>query len=150
MWTKALTIYQLVRCVSFRHLWEELTGYKLLIISKVCQYPALACLECDLAYPKDAVPTGLADWSKMNCNLYSTTSTCNLPQRHLQVSSCSSQQQPLQSQLLQVLNRPSRPCIIILGTKVCHWPFGHCRHQHSCEQCDGQQYQGQLPLWPVH
>ena len=135
-WVEAFTIFQMVLCAVFPHRWSDLTKYKLLIIQTARQLSGLAWLEYDLAFQRDAAPSGLNDWSKMNLDLYNF---------HLQ-SPTPSPLQPLPSSLpgpSQSLTRSKDsgvrlPFCHSWNEGQCQWPFGRCKFHHKCSNCEGE------------
>ena len=128
--TEAFTIYQMVLCAVYPQRWLDLTKYELLIIQTARQYPGQAWLEYDLAFRKDAAATGLADWSKMNSDLYNfhlrspvPLTTGQLLQPSTSPSSASSSGQ---------VSSSSAPFCHSWNQGRCAWPFGKCRYQHVC------------------
>ena len=69
-WIQAFTIYQWIFCSTYPSRWQETTQYKLLILQTASQSPGAAWLNYDTAFRKDAAASLLADWSKMNLDLY--------------------------------------------------------------------------------
>ena len=69
-WTEAFTIFQMVLCAAHPHHWPNLSKYKLLIIQTARHFSSSAWLEYDLVFRKDAVASGLSDWSRMKLDLY--------------------------------------------------------------------------------
>ena len=69
-WVQAFTIYAWVFCNAHPNRWQDLTRYKLLIMQTARQFPGPAWQTYDVAFRKDAAASGLADWSKMNLDLY--------------------------------------------------------------------------------
>ena len=69
-WIQAFTIYQWIFCSTYPSRWQDTTQYKLLILQTACQFPGPTWLNSDTAFRKDAAASLLADWSKMNLDLY--------------------------------------------------------------------------------
>ena len=69
-WIQAFTIYQWIFCSTYPSRWQDTTQYKLLILQTASQFPGPAWLNYDTAFRKDAAASLLADWSKMNLDLY--------------------------------------------------------------------------------
>ena len=64
------TIYQWIFCSTYPSCWQDTTQCKLLILQTASQFPGPAWLNYDMAFRKDAAASLLADWSKMNLDLY--------------------------------------------------------------------------------
>ena len=91
----------------------------------------------DTAFRKDAAPSLLADWSKMNLDLYNTRASSTITGQ----SAPSSTSLPHTSASSNF--PPRRPFDPIQYCRcwndgACHWPLDHCRYHHVCERCDGQ------------
>ena len=69
-WIQAFTIYQWIFCSTYPSRWRDTTQYKLLILQTASQFPAPAWLNYDTAFRNDGAASLLADWSKMNLDLY--------------------------------------------------------------------------------
>ena len=81
IWVQAFTIYAWVFCNAHLNRWQDLTQCKLLIMQTARQFPGPAWQTYDVAFRKDAAASGLADWSKMNLDLYNFhTRTSGVPQ----------------------------------------------------------------------
>lgn len=143
-WTEALTIYQLVLCNTHPHRWADTTKYKLLVIQTARQHPGQAWMDYDLAFRKDAAASGLADWSRMNLDLYNfhLRSPPPPPPRPLLQPATASSPSATQS-----LSSPS-PICRSWNQGRCLWPFGRCRFRHVCESCQGEHTRVACPFPP--
>ena len=138
-WIQAFTIYQWIFCSTYPSRWQDTTQYKLLILQTASQFPGPAWLNYDTAFRKDAAASLLADWSKMNLDLYnfhirasgtvtgqSASHSTSLPH-----TSASSNVPPKRS------FDPIQYCRS-WNDGACRWSLGQCRYRHVCERCDGQ------------
>ena len=109
------------------------------------QFPGPAWQTYDVAFRKDAAASGLADWSKMNLDLYNFhRRTSGVPQSSPSLLGTQSAF-PLPP-LSSAPNSPSLP-VPRSSTSVyycrswnngaCRWTLGQCRFRHVCERCDG-------------
>ena len=69
-WIQAFTIYQWIFCDTYPSRWQDTSHYTLLIFQTTCQFPGPAWLNYDTAFRKDAAASLLADWFKINVDLY--------------------------------------------------------------------------------
>ena len=79
--------------------------------------PGKAWLHDDIAFRKEAAASGLADWSRMNLDLFNFNSGS------------------LSSNFCRLWND---------GTY--RWPFSQCRYRHSCEKCEGDHPRANYPF----
>ena len=104
-----------------------------------CQFPGPTWLNYDTAFRKDAAASLLADWSKMNLDLYNFHTRAS--------STVTSQSAPHSTSL------PHTSCSLNIPPKrsfdpiqycrswndgACRWSLGQCRYRHVCERCNGQ------------
>ena len=138
-WIQAFTIYQWIFCSTYPSRWRNTTQYELLILQTASQFPGPAWLNYDTAFRKDAAASLLADWSKMNLDLYnfhtraSGTVTGQSAQHSTSLphTSASSNVPPKHS------FEPIQYCRS-WNDGACRWSLGQCRYRHVCERCDGQ------------
>ena len=69
-WIQAFPIYLWIFCSTYPSRWQDTTQYKLLILQMASHFPGPAWLNYDTAFRKDAAASLLADWSKMNLDVY--------------------------------------------------------------------------------
>ena len=130
----AFTIYQWIFCSTYPSRWQDNSQYKSLIFQTACQFPGPAWLNYHTAFRKDAAASLLADWSKMNLDLYNF---------HIRASSAvtSSTSQPHTSSSLNIPPKRSFDPIQYCRSwndGACPWSLGQCRYRHVCERCNGQ------------
>ena len=138
-WIQAFTIYQWIFSSTYPFRWQDTTQCKLLIIQTASQFPGPAWLNYDTAFRKDAAASLLADWSKMNLDLYNfhtrvsgTVTGQSAPHStSLPHTSASSNVPPKRS------SDSTQHCRS-WNDGVCRWSLGQCRYRHVCERCDGQ------------
>ena len=138
-WIQAFTIYQWIFCSTYPSRWQDTTQYKLLIIQMASQFPGPAWLNYNTAFRKDAAASLLADWSKMNLDLYNF---------HTRVSgTVTGQSAPLSTSLPHTSASSNVPPKRSFHSTqhcrswndgACRWSLGQCRYRHVCERCDGQ------------
>ena len=133
-WIQAFTIYQWIFCSTYPSRWQDNFHYKSLIFQTACQFPGPAWLNYDTAFRKDAAASLLADWSKMNLDLYNF---------HIRASSAvtSSTSLPHTSSSLNIPPKRSFDPIQYCRSwndGTCPWSLGQCRYRHVCERCNGQ------------
>ena len=136
-WIQAFTIYQWIFCSTYPSRWQDTTQYKLLILQTASQFPGPAWLNYDTAFRKDAAASLLADWSKMNLDLYNfhtrasgTITGQSAPHStSLPHTSASSNVPPKRS------FDPIQYCRS-WNDGACRWSLGQCRYHHVCERCD--------------
>jgi len=144
-WVQASTIYAWVFSNTHRHRWQDLTQYKLLIMQRAHQFPGPAWQTYDVAFRKDAAAPCLANWSKMNLDLYNFhTQTAGVHQSSPSLPGTQSAL-PLPPSL-SAPNSPS-PLVPHSSTSVyqcsywnngaCRWTLGQCRFRHVYEHCEG-------------
>ena len=144
-WVQAFTIYAWVFCNAHPNRWQDLTQYKLLIMQTARQFPGPAWQTYYVAFRKDAAASCLADWSKMNLDLYNFhTRTSGVPQSSSSLPGTQSAL-PLPSSS-SAPNSPSPPVphsstsayyCRSWNDGACRWTLGQCRFRHVCERCDG-------------
>ena len=115
-----------------------------------CQFPGPAWLNYDTAFRKDAAASLLADWSKMNLDLYNFHTRAS--------STVTSQSAPHSTSL------PHTSCSLNIPPKrsfdpiqycrswndgACRWSLGRCRYRHVCERCNGQHPLTNCPFEPT-
>ncbi|CAH3163205.1 unnamed protein product, partial [Porites lobata] len=127
-WIQAFTIYQWIFCSTYPSRWQETTQYKLLILQTASQSPGAAWLNYDTAFRKDAAASLLADWSKMNLDLYNFH-TLPPHSTSLPHTSASSNVPPERS------FDPIQYCRS-WNDGACRWSLGQCCYRHACERCD--------------
>ena len=138
-WIQAFAIYQWIFCSTYPSRWQDTTQYKLLILQMASQFPGRAWLNYDMAFRKDAAASLLADWPKMNLDLYnfhtrasgSVTGQSAPRSTSLAHTSASSNVPPKHSL------DPTQHCRS-WNDGACRWSLGQCRYRHVCERCDGQ------------
>ena len=138
-WIQAFTIYQWIVCSTYPSRWQDTIQYKLLILHTASQFPGPAWLNYDTAFRKDAAASLLADWSKMNLDLYNF---------HTRVSGTVTGQSASHSTALPHTSASSNvhPKRSFNPIQYCRswndgagrWSLGQCRYRHVCERCDGQ------------
>ena len=138
-WIQAFTIYPWIFCSTCLSRWQDTTQYKLLILQTASQFPGPAWLNYDTAFRKDAAASLLADWSKMNLDLYNfhtrasgTVTGQSAPHSpSLPHTSASSNVPPKRS------FDPIQYCRS-WNDGACRWCLGQCRYRHVSERCNGQ------------
>ena len=138
-WIQAFTIYQWSFCSTYPSRWQDTSQYKSLIFQTACQFPGPAWLNYDTAFRKDVAASLLADWSKMNLDLYNFHTRAS--------STVTSQSAPRSTSLPHTsasLNIPPKRSFDPIqycrswNDGACRWSLGQCRYRHVCERCNGQ------------
>ena len=133
-WVEAFTVNMRIFCCAHPSRWQDMTQCKLLILKTSRQFPGNAWLHYDTAFQKDAAASGLADWSRMNLDLYNFY-TCLTPQSQ---PSASSSPSPNSGSL-------SSHFCTSWNDGTCCWPFGQCQYHHSCEKSFDQHSRATTP-----
>ena len=138
-WIQSFTIYQWIFCKTYPSRWQDTTQYTLLILQTTCQFPGPAWFNYDMAFRKDAAASLLADWFKMNVDLYNF---------HTRASSAvTGQSAPRSTSLPHTSassNIPPKHSFDPIqhcrswNDGACRWSLGQCRYRHVWERCDGQ------------
>ena len=128
-WVAAFTAFMWILCRTHPSRWQDMAQYKLLILQATHQFSGKTWLHYDTAFGKDAAASGLADWSRMNSDLYNFHT--RLPQQQqLQpptTSSSPSRSLASSSNFCRSWNNGS-----------CAWPYRQCRYRHCCENREGE------------
>ena len=148
-WIQAFTIYQWIFCSTYPSRWQDTTQYKLLILQTASQFPGPSWLNYDTAFRKHAAASLLADWSKINLDLYnfhtrasSTVTGQSAPHStSLPHTSASSNVPPKRS------FDPIQYCRS-WNDGACRWSLRQRRYRHVCERCDGQHPLTNCPFRP--
>ena len=137
IWIQAFTIYQWIFCSTYPSRWQDTVQYKLLILQTASQFPGPAWLNYDMAFRKDGAASLLADWSKLNLDLYNF---------HTRASGSVTGQSAPHSTSLAHTSAPSNvpPKHSLDPTQHCRswndgafrWSLGQCRYRHVRERCD--------------